>query len=263
MDTLPVSGSLDLLACPKCHRPLSAEGDPIQCTGCGNAYPRRDGFIDFAPEIETPASYGQAVMESRAYVTIYESVVRPNFVRVMSRNWGQAFTDADEEAYLARFLDPQDGHILDVACGTGRWTRAIAERFGPDRTIGFDLSFAMLRASRAALPGVSFVRGTAEKLPFADGSLGAINCWAALQLVPNPEAALAESARCLRPGGTWTCFTFRESEDPIYRYFQATHAPGLPSFTDEQIRAWVSRHGMEVVDLSGPELALFVTARRR
>jgi ubiquinone/menaquinone biosynthesis C-methylase UbiE len=164
---------------------------------------------------------------------------------------------------MARFLDPQDGHILDVACGTGRWTRAIADRFGPERTIGLDLSFPMLQASRAALPGVFFVRGTAEKLPFADGALGAINCWAALQLVPHPEVALAEAARCLRPGGTWTCFTFREAEDPIYRYFQATHAPGLPTFRDEEIRAWISRYGMDVVDLSGPEAALFVTARRR
>jgi len=260
---MPVTDSPNLLACPNCRRPLSIQGDPITCGGCGSCYPRRQGLIDFAPEIEVPASYGQAVMESRAYVTIYESVVRPNFVRVMSRNWGQAFSDADEEAYMVRFLDPQDGQVLDVACGTGRWTRAIAERFGPDRTIGLDLSFAMLQACRASLPGVFFVRGNAEKLPFADGALGAINCWAALQLVPNPEAALAEAARCLRPGGTWTCFTFREAQDPIYRYFQTAHAPGLPTFKDEEIRAWVSRHGMDVVDLSGPELALFVTARRR
>jgi len=249
-------------ACPDCRAALAIAGDPVVCAGCGRRYPRQRGFVDFAPDIDNPASYGQAVMESRAYVTIYESVVRPNFVRVMSRNWDNAFGDADEDAYLARFLAPADGPILDAACGTGRWTRAIAGRYGAERTIGLDLSFAMLEASRAAVPGVTFVRGTAEKLPFADGSLGAINCWAALQLVPNPETAIAEAARCLKPGGTWTCFTFRTAEDPVYRYFQAAHAPGLPTFADDQISGWVTRHGMEVVDLSGPELALFVTARR-
>ncbi len=258
-----VAGTDSALACPHCRGSLSLEEEPVACRWCDRRYPRSRGFIDFAPEIGGPGSYGQAVMESRAYVTIYESVVRPNFVRLMSRNWGHAFNDADEEAYLTRFLDPQDGPILDVACGTGRWTRAIAERFGHDRTIGLDLSFAMLQASQAALPNVRFVRGSAEKLPFADGSLGAINCWAALQLVPHPEAALAEAGRCLRPGGTWTCFTFREAEDPIYRYFQQTHAPGLPSFRDDEIRTWISRNAMDVVDVSGPELALFFTARRR
>lgn len=222
----------------------------------------RDGFLDFAPDVTTPSSYGQAVMESPMHASIYESVIRPHFVRLMARLWTTSFGDREEHDYIRRHLEPADGPVVDVACGTGRWTRTVAEKAGPERTIGVDLSLAMLKLAQPACPDLLFVRGTAQALPFRNSVLGAINCWAALQLVPDPAAALDEVARCLRPGGTFTCFTFRRSPDPVYRYFQQAHAPDLPVFEDQQILDWTRHAGMEIVDMSGPELALLFTARR-
>jgi SAM-dependent methyltransferase len=96
--------------------------------------------------------------------------------------------------------------ILDVACGRGASAIHLAQRFGW-RVIGLDLSEANLRAARAAADEagvnglVTFVRGDAERLPLATDAIDGVICECALCTVPDKQAALAEFARTVRPGG--------------------------------------------------------------
>jgi Methylase involved in ubiquinone/menaquinone biosynthesis len=61
--------------------------------------------------------------------------------------------------------------VLDLACGAGRHSRALAERWW---TAGYDLSEPLLRVARTEAPTVSFVRGDIRVLPFAKGSFSLV-----------------------------------------------------------------------------------------
>ncbi|MCC7363446.1 MAG: class I SAM-dependent methyltransferase [Dehalococcoidia bacterium] len=82
---------------------------------------------------------------------------------------------------------------LEVGTGTGRF----GGELGADACL--DPSRGMLRLASRRLPAA--VLGTAEALPFRDGSVGGVFCVAALEFLPAPGAAFAEVARVLRPGG--------------------------------------------------------------
>jgi len=93
--------------------------------------------------------------------------------------------------------------ILDVGTGPGIVAFLLAE-LGHDVT-GMDLSEEMLRnarenAARFDLP-VEFKKGDAENLPFEDKSFDAVVNRHVLWTLPNPEKAIAEWRRVLKPGG--------------------------------------------------------------
>jgi MPBQ/MSBQ methyltransferase len=103
---------------------------------------------------------------------------------------------------LAR-LDDQSLLTVDVGAGTGFTSEGIVEHIAPERVTLLDQSPHQL-ARAAAKPSLSachFVQGDAEALPFAtDGfdryvSAGSVEYW------PQPDLAIAEAYRVLRPGG--------------------------------------------------------------
>src|ERR1700755_1595355 len=97
---------------------------------------------------------------------------------------------------------PQGGIALDVGAGPGPIPASLPRAAGPDGlALGVDISEPMLaRAVRAeAGPQVGFLRADAQRLPLRDGPVDAAVSIAVLQLIPDPFAALAETARELRP----------------------------------------------------------------
>jgi demethylmenaquinone methyltransferase/2-methoxy-6-polyprenyl-1,4-benzoquinol methylase len=97
-------------------------------------------------------------------------------------------------------IDPREGErILDIACGTGTSSAAIA-RSGAT-VVGLDFSPGMLAEARRKHPSAEFVEGDAEKLPFVSDEFDAVTISFGLRNVKNPKNALDEMYRVLKPGG--------------------------------------------------------------
>ncbi|MBV8967394.1 MAG: methyltransferase domain-containing protein [Mycobacteriaceae bacterium] len=99
---------------------------------------------------------------------------------------------------------PAGGTALDVGCGPGSVTAALAGAAGRGGlAVGVDISRPMLaRAVQAhAGPQTGFLRADAQRLPLRDQTVDAVVSIAVLQLIPDPASALAEMSRVLRPGG--------------------------------------------------------------
>lgn len=101
--------------------------------------------------------------------------------------------------------------LLDVGCGTGKFTRDAAPIVAPDgHVVGCDLSEAMLgiantRATEAGLE-IDYHIGDANALPFADASFDAARTERVLQYLADPAQAISEMVRVTRPGG-WIAAT--------------------------------------------------------
>jgi ubiquinone/menaquinone biosynthesis C-methylase UbiE len=102
--------------------------------------------------------------------------------------------------------------IIDVPCGGGVALRALH----PDqdvRYIAVDVSEKMLarakrRAKRRSLNQVEFAVADMRALTFGDGEADLVVCYSGLHMLDDPEPAVRELARCLKPGGKLVGTTF-------------------------------------------------------
>jgi SAM-dependent methyltransferase len=158
--------------------------------------------------------------------------------------WGPEGLTEDEAGVLG---DVAGRDVLEVGSGAGQCSRWVRVHGGT--SYGLDLSARQLQHSRRideetgiAVPSV---RGTATELPFADASFDVVFCsFGAMQFIAEPEVAVAEAARVLRPGGRFA--------------FSITH-PTRWSFPDDPSEAgltaassyWDRTPYVEVDDESG------------
>jgi ubiquinone/menaquinone biosynthesis C-methylase UbiE len=120
---------------------------------------------------------------------------------------------AYREAYLELVDPPRTAAVLDLGCGTGVVTRAIAARDGFAGTVtGIDQSPEFIAAAErlAADDGlgdrVDFVVGDAHALDLPSASFDAAVAHTLVSHVRDPLAVLAEAARVVRPGGSVAIF---------------------------------------------------------
>ncbi|MEO5726621.1 MAG: methyltransferase domain-containing protein, partial [Byssovorax sp.] len=116
---------------------------------------------------------------------------------------------------LARRLDlAQVRSLLDVGCGLGHWGRRWYSRLAPGASYtGVDLEPQWILGAREgfaqkfpeAAGRAQFMEGSATSLPFADGELDAVTCQTVLMHLNEPERAIAEMVRVVRPGGLIFC----------------------------------------------------------
>lgn len=97
-------------------------------------------------------------------------------------------------------------HILDCGCGPGSITLGLAQWAPDGQTVGIDLGEAQLEGAQAnahelGVKNVVFRQGDIFDLPFGDDSFDVVFSQTVLFHIPDPEKALAEIKRVLRPGG--------------------------------------------------------------
>ena len=211
-------------------------------------------------------------MLSRVVPANYERPWRPALGRIAKGPRGPSM---EGELRLAReLLDlRRDGEqtVLDLACGTGNFTRELGRAVGrAGLAVGVDVSETMLaraaeRARGAGLPNVAYVREAAEALPLADGVCEAVCCFAALHLFADPFAALGRVHDVLRPNGRLAILTsVRRAPVPARPLESALGVmTGKRLFGRDELVDALRRCALEVSDQRIAGVTQVVAARRR
>ena len=125
---------------------------------------------------------------------------------------------------LREIVDGSGQQILDVACGTGDSTIAIAKAAGPgSRVTGVDISEGMMALimRKAAHEGVhDRIRlqvADAESLPFPDASFHRVTCDFGIRNFEHKDLALKEFLRVLKPGGKLVILELSVPSNPFLR----------------------------------------------
>jgi len=177
-------------------------------------------------------------------LTLYESIEMRAVTGPAIRPGGLTLTE--------RALDlcsiPDGAKVLDVGCGVG----ATVEFLCQERhyaAFGVDTSSLLLKEGMESSPTLPLLQGTAESLPFHEGSFSALFCECVLSLLPDPASALKEFARVIHPEG-WVILSDVYARTPG----EASTLPHLPvrccikgAVGMGQIIAWVVESGLTVV----------------
>jgi ArsR family transcriptional regulator len=156
----------------------------------------------------------------------------------------ELFGDRFHFAALAAFAG-SDWTVGDLGCGTGQVAAVLAPFVA--RVIAVDGSAAMLQAAKKRLQGTDNVelrRGDLESLPIDDARLDAATLMLVLHHVPEPERALAEVARVLKPGGRAMIVDMLPHERENYRQ-QMGHV--WLGFGEEPMRRLLIESGFEEI----------------
>jgi MPBQ/MSBQ methyltransferase len=173
----------------------------------------------------------------RVLSPLYDRWVNPLF-------WTPAMRSAALE--LAR-LDDRRLRTLDVGAGTGFSSEGIVERVEPAELTLLDQSPDQLRRAgrKPALAGCRMVLGDAERLPFETDSFDRYVSCGSIEYWPDPQRAIAESYRVLRPGGIALVVG---PLPPGGRVVRRLADAWMLFPTEAQYRHWFARAGFEVVE---------------
>ena len=143
--------------------------------------------------------------------------------------------------------------VLDIGCGEGIVTRRIA-RSTSGRVAGLDVESPRLRAAwEGAGRRVDYVVGDAQALPFADDEFDLVSLVEMLQLVEDPDRALAEAARVARRAVIVTV-----PQEPLWRVLNVARGAYMRALgnTPGHVHHWSRRAIAELVSAHAPVVAV-------
>jgi ubiquinone/menaquinone biosynthesis C-methylase UbiE len=221
------------------------------CEKCGVEYPLRSGIPDFILEDLSKSAHPilRSVSRFDRLAKIYETW---RWYPIAYRLYGGLFVPSvkDEVKAITEMVDAENGLGLDVACGTGLFTRSVAKKmrhvYGVDVSVGM-LEKAIEYSERDRVGNIRFARARAESLPFPDGVFDGVVCCGALHLFPDAEEALSEMARVMRRGARLAVMTFVKRHffglRRVYEHLRRDH--GVHLFGVEEIGSYLSRTGFK------------------
>jgi SAM-dependent methyltransferase len=232
-------------------------------------FPPGAPYLDLLERDLASTGPAQDLMEGRRVPRVYERYWRPALGRVAKGFTGPSMA---EEVRIARLLlGLSEGNtVLDLACGTGSFSRAFASTVGRGGlVVGADASPTMLARAASELrkrgpENVALVRADAGALPFDDSAFDAVCCFAALHLFADPMRSLDEMARVLTPGGRIAIMTsVRRQLAPGPFASAAERVSGMRLFRQGAIVDALQARGFEDVHQRLSGLVQFVGGRLR
>ncbi|MBV8555293.1 MAG: class I SAM-dependent methyltransferase [Planctomycetaceae bacterium] len=183
----------DLLRCVACDGALTPAGAGFACAGCGRSYPVRDGVLVVKEEPKA---------DNRIAADFYNSPLWPKF-----RFWEWLFFVCNggerrsRDVILRHLPRRANLSLLDVAIGDGVYLAWLPADWS---VVGIDVSTVQLAACRRrnASRDLRLVLGEAEALPFRADRFDAVLSIGGFNHFNDPEGALREMVRVVRPGGT-------------------------------------------------------------
>jgi ubiquinone/menaquinone biosynthesis C-methylase UbiE len=142
-------------------------------------------------------------------VAALDKATQERLAEVLETRGTEPQQQAMRRAFLADVPFRRGAEVLEVGCGTGVLTRALAQWPGVRSVIGVDPAVSLLEKARAAaehLPNVTFREADGRSLPFDDMAFDAVVFDSTLSHIPGPEQAIRESFRVLRAGGCLAAF---------------------------------------------------------
>ena len=142
-------------------------------------------------------------------VASLDGATQERLADVLETRGADAQQQAMRRAFLADLTILEEARLLEVGCGTGVLTRALARLPNVASVVGVDPAPALIARARELagdLPTVEYREADGRELPLDAGTFDVVVFDSTLCHVPMPERALAEAFRVLRPGGKLAAF---------------------------------------------------------
>jgi ubiquinone/menaquinone biosynthesis C-methylase UbiE len=144
-----------------------------------------------------------------AAITKLDEIAQDRLANVLEMRGADQQQRKMRHEFLSHVFFPAEAQVLEIGCGTGVLTRRLAQWPGVRSVVGVDPATSLVKKARelaAALPNVRFEEADGRALPFADSTFDVAIFDSTLSHVPQPERAIAEAFRVLRPGGSLGSF---------------------------------------------------------